>query len=70
MHDLRRIGLKGTAMESAQAWTIREKLFKIGAVVTVSFRRLRLALSSGYPWQATFAACLRNLQRHYGAAPS
>jgi len=70
MHELRRIGLKGTTMESAQAWTIREKLFKIGAIVTVSFRRLRLALSSGYPWQATFAACLRNIQRHYASAPS
>ncbi len=69
MQELRSVGLKGTAMASAQAWTIREKLFKVGAIVTISFRRLRLALSSGYPWQATFAACLLNIQRHYAAAP-
>ena len=69
MHELRRIGLKKTQLASAQCWTIREKLFKIGAVVTISFRRIRLAMSSGYPWQETFAQCLRNLQRHYAFPP-
>ena len=68
MHELRRIGLRRTELASAQAWTIREKLFKIGAVVTISYRRIRLALASGYPWRETFVACLRNLKRHYVAA--
>lgn len=70
MHELRRIGLKKTEFKSAQAWTIREKLFKIGAVVTISFRRIRLAMASGYPWRETFLACLRNLQSHYATAPA
>ena len=70
MHELRRIGLKKTELKSAQAWTIREKLFKIGAVVTITFRRIRLAMASGCPWRDTFLACLRNLQSHYASAPA
>lgn len=71
MHELRRIGLRKTELQSAQAWTIREKLFKIGAVVTISFRRIRLALAEGYPWQEAFMSCLKNLQRYYaGTAAS
>jgi hypothetical protein len=70
VHELRRIGLRKTELESAQAWTIREKLFKIGAVVTISFRRIRLAMASGYPWRETFMQCLKNLQRHYAAVPT
>jgi hypothetical protein len=65
IHELRRIGLRKTELKSAQAWTIREKLFKIGAVVTISFRRIRLAMASAYPWRETFAECLSRLQRHY-----
>lgn len=68
MHELRRIGLKKTAFATAQCWTIREKLFKIGAVVTISCRRIRLAMASGYPWRDTFMACLKNLQCHYAPA--
>lgn len=67
MHELRRIGLKKTAFETAQAWTIREKLFKVGAIVTISFRRIRLAMAEGYPWKEVFASCLLNLQTHYAA---
>lgn len=70
MHELRRIGLRRTELKSAQAWTIREKLFKIGAVVTISFRRIRLAMASSYPWRETFVACLKNLRRHYDFAPA
>jgi len=70
MHELRRIGLKNTELQSAQAWTIREKLFKIGALVTISFRRIRLAMASAYPWRETFSACLQNLQRYYATAPA
>ena len=58
MHALRRIGLVGTQFARATAHTIRLKLLKIGAVVTVSVRRIRLALSSAYPYQAEYrAAC-------------
>jgi hypothetical protein len=52
---LRRLGLKGTEMETAQAATIRTRLLKIGAQVRVSVRRVYLALAAGYPWKAVFA---------------
>lgn len=65
MNELRRIGLQGTEFASAQCWTIRERLFKIGAVVTISFRRIRLAFSGHYPWQDAFRHCMQNLQLHY-----
>lgn len=67
MEELRRVGLKDTKFENAQCWTIREKLFKIGATVTISVRRICLAMSSGYPWQNVFARCLENLQKHYAS---
>ena len=52
MHALRRIGLAGTALARACANTIRLTLLKIGAVVTVSVRRVKLAMSQACPNQA------------------
>jgi hypothetical protein len=54
MHALRRIGLAGTGLARACANTIRLRLLKIGAVVTVSVRRVKLALSSACPDQSVF----------------
>ncbi|NJM10015.1 MAG: IS1380 family transposase [Bdellovibrionaceae bacterium] len=68
MNEIRRVGLRKTKFENAQCWTIREKLFKIGAVVTISVRRLVVAMSSGYPWKDVFACCLENLRHHYSTA--
>jgi len=48
---LRRLGLQGSEWAQAQVDTIRRKLFKIGAIVRVSVRRVRLQLSSAYPWK-------------------
>jgi hypothetical protein len=61
MHALRRIGLRNTALARACAHTIRLKLLKIGAVVTVSVRRVRLAMSSACPNQAEFIAAFHHL---------
>lgn len=55
MEALRRLGLKGTEWAQAQVDTIRRKLLKIGAIVRVSVRRVRLQLSSAYPWKDIFA---------------
>jgi len=52
---LRRLGLKGTEMETAQAATIRTRLLKIGAQVRVSVRRVYLAMAASYPWADLFA---------------
>ncbi|MCC6208150.1 MAG: IS1380 family transposase [Gammaproteobacteria bacterium] len=58
MHTLRRVGLVGTALARACANTIRLKLLKIGAVVTVSVRRVKLAMSEACANQSEFiTAC-------------
>ena len=51
---LRRLGLAGTDWAHAQVDTIRLKLLKIGALVKISARRVRLQLSAAYPWKPIF----------------
>jgi hypothetical protein len=53
---LRRIALHNTQFAKAACATIRLKLFKIGALVRVSVRRITLAMASAYPYQREFAA--------------
>jgi hypothetical protein len=52
--SIRRLALKGTQLAQAQCGTIRLKLFKIGAVVLRNTRRIRLHLSSAFPYQPLF----------------
>lgn len=52
---LRRIGLGHTQFAQATCGTIRLKLLKIGALVKVSFRRIKIAMASAYPWQPEWA---------------
>jgi len=59
---LRRLGLKGTEWAEAQVDTIRRKLFKIGAVVRTSVRRVVLQMSSAYPWKDLYAAAFHALR--------
>ena len=61
MHALRRIGLAGTRLARACANTIRLKLLKIGAVVTVSVRRVKLAMSEACTNQREFIAAFHAL---------
>jgi Transposase DDE domain group 1 len=61
MHALRRIGLKNTSLAKACANTIRLKLLKIGAVVTISVRRVRLAMSSACPDHQEYIAAFHAL---------
>src|SRR5919108_340892 len=56
MHAVRRIGLKNTVLAHACAHTIRLRLLKIGALITVSVRRVRLAMSEACPNQHEFIA--------------
>jgi len=63
--ELRRIGLKGTEMEKAQVGTIRTKLFKIGALVKVSVRRVLITMSSAYPYAGHFNQIVKNIRRYY-----
>jgi hypothetical protein len=61
MGALRRLGLKDTDLAKAQCDTIRLKLFKIGARITVTARKIWVSLSSGYPMAALFARVCSNL---------
>ena len=57
---LRRIALVRTQFAKATCGSIRLKLLKIGALVSTSVRRIKIAMASGYPWQAEWAeACAR-----------
>jgi len=62
VNAFRRLGLAGTEMARAQCGTIREKLFKIGARISVSVRRILVSLASGCPYQRLFIAAWRNLR--------
>lgn len=61
MHALRRLGLANTTLARACAHTIRLKLLKIGAVVRVSVRRVKLAMSQACPNQREFIAAFHAL---------
>jgi Transposase DDE domain group 1 len=51
---LRRIGLAHTQFAQATGGTIRLKLLKIGALVRVSVRRVKIAMASACPYQHEF----------------
>jgi hypothetical protein len=59
---LRRVALKGTEWAQAQVDTIRLKLFKIGAMVRISVRRVVLRMSSSYPWKDIYARAFHALR--------
>ena len=61
METLRRVGLAGTELATAQVGTIRLKLLKIGGRIVQSIRRLVIHLASGFPLQKTFVTILRHL---------
>jgi hypothetical protein len=61
LERLRALGLAGTELARAQVGTIRLKLLKIGAVVVRNTRKVRLLLSSSYPYQAIFGQVVKAL---------
>jgi hypothetical protein len=61
VESVRRLALQGTQLADATCGTIRRKLLKIGALVTISVRRIKFAMASGCPYQAVFAAAHRAL---------
>ena len=57
----RRLALQATDLADATCGAIRRKLFKIGALVTISVRRIKFAMASGCPYRAVFATAHRAL---------
>jgi hypothetical protein len=62
LEAIRRLGLCGTGLATATCNSIRLKLLKIGAVVIRNTRRIRLLLSSAYPYQKLFFTVAARLQ--------
>jgi len=67
---LRRIALVHTQFAHATCGTIRLKLLKIGALVKVSVRRIKVALASSCPSQHDFAQAYRALCRTAALQPA
>ena len=61
MTALRSIALQGTELAQATAGTIRLKLLKLGALATVSVRRVKIAIASACPLKGVFAQAHRRL---------
>jgi hypothetical protein len=62
MQGLRRLGLKGTELERAQATTIRLRLLKVGAQIRITVRKVWLSMASSYPLQWLFEQVYQNLR--------
>ena len=62
-NELRRLGLRGTEWATVQCNTMRTKIFKIGAQVFISVRRILVSFASSYPYQHTFQKVYNQLQR-------
>ena len=62
VHALRRVGLKGTELAKAQCDTIRLKLFKIGAQIQVTVRKVWISFSESYPYLNLFQQVFARLQ--------
>jgi len=63
MQTLRRLGLQGTELAQAQCDTIRLKLFKIGAQIRISVRKVWISFSESYPYLSLFQKVFVRLQQ-------
>jgi len=63
MQTLRRLGLQGTELAQAQCDTIRLKLFKIGAQIEVTVRKVWISFSESYPYLSLFQKVFARLQQ-------
>ncbi len=57
-----------TSLARAQAWTIRERLLKLGARVVSPARRLVIRLPQAFPWKAEFQKAVLALGATAGQA--
>jgi hypothetical protein len=60
---LRRLGLAGTRLAQAQCGSIRLWLFKIGALVRVTVRKVWVSLASACPYREVFTQVYHNLRQ-------
>ena len=62
MNALRQKCLAKTELQNAQVGTIRTKLLKLGALITVNTRRILIAITRSSPYKHIFAAAYRRLK--------
>ena len=63
VQSLRRLGLVDTEMAKAQCDTIRLKLFKIGARIRVTVRKVWVSFAEGYPYKKLFSEVMNNMDK-------
>lgn len=61
---VRRMALKGTRMAQSTCGSIRLKLFKVGAHIKLSVRRILVRFASACPYQDVFCQALQNLNTY------
>lgn len=61
IETLRRVGLESTDLAQATCGSIRLKLLKVGALISRSVRRIRIAMASSCPQQAIWWLAYRRL---------
>ena len=62
LERLRTLGLRGTEMERSTMGTIRLRLLKVAAHVTISVRRVYVRFCSAFPLQELFRLCQGRLE--------
>lgn len=70
VNALRELALEGTELAQAQCHTIRLKLFKIGAAIRVTVRKVWVSLSTSYPYAETFLHVFHKLRSLAAPRPS
>jgi hypothetical protein len=64
VESMRRLALTTTQLAQATCGTIRNKLLKIGALVTISVRRVKIACATACPYKHVFATAYAALAAH------
>ena len=62
VEGLRRFGLQGTELETAEVTTVRTKILKIGAVIIRNTRRVVLKMSEAYPYKELYLGIAARLR--------
>lgn len=66
VNALRHYGLAGTQLADATVGTIRTRLFKAGALIRVSVRRVLIRFSTGWPMRDVLCQVAGNLAERFG----
>ena len=63
VYHIRRTALAGSELEHAEVGTIRLRLFRVGALVQKTVRRIVVRIASGFPGQDLFRRVAARLRQ-------